>query len=226
MFSSVLDDDAPWPHVLNVFETSDSQRDRAARTSGRLVFGVVLLAGAAILTTRLLDRPDPQVAKLLGATWTLAAVAGWVVQQLVGGLARRADGERLFVASWAVAAAGVALLLPLTLHLPVSLALGGSLAAFDGWAELSLRITATAHVAFALLAVARATRLAQGRTAISTRAIFMWTLVVSAIPYAVLFFLPPLLVGFTGLAIVPLLDRMPRWIARDRGATLPTAIVV
>ena len=201
---------------------SNEPAERYARAVGRIVFGAVALLGAAIFVERILHLRDPHAAKVLGATWTLAFVAGWVARQLVAALAKRDDAGDLLAVSFAVPAVGVALLLPLTLHLPVALALGVGVDAFDTWAELSLYVTAPAHLTFAFLAALRATRLAQGRPAISTRRIYTITLIVSAIP----FFISSLLVGFTGLAIIPLLDHMPRMIERELTPPLPTAIVL
>lgn len=205
--------------MFNSSESNDAV-ERHARAVGRIVFGVVTIVGAAILVDRLIHRPEPHAVKVLGATWTVAFVAGWIVQQLE--LATKRAGSDLLAASFAVPAVGVALLLPLTLHLPVALALGVGVAGFDKWAQLSLYVTAPAHLTFAFLAALRAIRLAQGRPAVSTRRIYVTTLIVSAIPFVI----PPLLVGFTGLAIIPLLDHMARMIERELTPPLPTAIVV
>lgn len=211
---------------MNVFKTTEIEpADRYPRAVGRIVFGVVMLVGGALFVERVLHRASPEAAKLLAATWLAAFVLGWVVRQLAVVVTRDAVPDRLLAASWALPTLGAALLLPLTLHLGVALALGVDLHTFAGWAKLGLTFTGPAHVVFAAMATLRAVRIAQGRDAISTRRIYVTTVVVSAIPFVIVFFVPPLLVAFTGTAIVPLLDRMPRIIGEGR-APLPVAIVV
>ena len=198
--------------------------DRGARSVARLVFGAVVLGGAWLLVQRRLDHVPLHAAKLLAGTWSVAFVAAWVTRQLVS--AARPETRDLGAISYVVPAFGIALLLPLTIHLPLALALGATAESFDNWAELALWITPAAHAAFAGMAATRAYQIAKGRPALATRTIFVATIIVSGVPFAFLMFIPPVLVGFTGIPIMLLLQRMPKWIERENEAPLPTAIVV
>ena len=196
-----------------------------ARAVASLAFGVCLLVGAATLVDQLAGDAHAATVRTLALTWTGAAIAAWVAHLYASAV--RAELPRgLRVASYVVATLGGALLLPLTVHLPIALALGVDTETFGDWARLSLVITAPAHLVFATLAAIRAYQLATGRRAISTTRVYVTTLVVSCIPFALLYFIPPLLVGLTGVAIVPLLERMPRFIERQTAAPLPTAIAL
>ena len=226
-FSSGLDDAASRAHVLNMFNSTEEANTRYARAAGRIVFGVVLILGAATFVERLMRMEQPAAAKTLAIVWLAACFAGWLFSQLAAVTKQHVETEQIFTASYVLPAIGVALMLPLTLHIPVALAVGVDMHAFDDWARLSMFITGPAHVIFAILVARRAGQLAKGRPAISTARIFITTLVVSSIPFAVIMFIPPLVVGLTGVAILPLLQRMPAIIERERGTyELPTAIVV
>lgn len=234
MFSFALAGAERRDYVLNVFNSRPSpeplpgldEGTLQARIVGRLVFGAILLAGAAVLVDRLTERDAPEAFATLAATWTIAFVAGSIAQIATGAVRTRPHSAGLRTASYVVPTLGIALLLPLTLHLPVALALGVDAAGFDRWAQLSLMITAPAHVVFAALAAIRAYQLARGAHAISTTRVYVTTLVVACIPFAILFFIPPILVGLTGVAILPLLDRMPQIIQREGIAPLPTAVAL
>ncbi|MBA3503330.1 MAG: hypothetical protein M4D80_28760 [Myxococcota bacterium] len=210
-----------------MFKSRNEETERYARAVGRIVFGAVLLVGVAILVQRVISVRDPQAAKIIVATWIVAGFCGWASRQVTAPFAERANVHEIFTLSYAVPALGLALMLPISLHLVVAVPLGlaGEL---DDWVRLSLFITAATHVVFATMVTRRAIQLAQGRIAVSTRRIYTTTLVVSCIPFAVIFFIPPLLVGFTGLALVPLMDRMEGMIDRERSerAPLPMAILV
>ena len=191
------------------------------------MFGVVAILGAGTFVERLLRMGEPHAAKTLAIIWLAALLAGWVFAQLAAVTARRVDIEDIFTLSWVLPAIGVALLLPLTLHIPVAIALGGNLNGFDAWAKISIAITGPAHVAFAFLAALRAARIAQGRPAMTCTRIYIVTIVVASVPFALLLFIPPVLVGLTGFAIMPLLERMRVMIERERDTTeLPQAIVI
>ncbi len=187
------------------------------------MFGAVLIAGAVVLVDRLLAPENPHAGIALLGTWTIAILAGLAAMAAIRGEPASGDTERIFVASFVVPTIGVALLLPLTLHLPI-VALGWGVDAFDDWAALSLMITGPAHVVFAWLAATRAKQLARGELAITPTKIFAITIAASAIPFAVLYMIPPILVGVTGLPILVLLDRMERLVARESSVHVPTAI--
>jgi hypothetical protein len=225
MFSFDLDPHPAKTHVLNMFNSTTNER--YARAVGRIAFGTVMLAGAAILVQRAIAMDAPAAGKVIAATWIVAGFCGWVSRQVTAPFSEHARVEDIFTLSYAVPAFGLALMLPLSIHLVVAGAFGLA-TEFDGWVRLSLVITGAAHVAFAGLVAWRAVQLARGQIAISTKRIYVTTLIVSSIPFALILFIPPLLVGLTGLVIVPLTDRMPALIDRERGIAppLPKAVVV
>jgi hypothetical protein len=227
MFSSALDRSLGKTHVLNMFNsTRDS--DRYARAIGRIVFGTVMLVGAAIVVQRSVTMAHPQVGKVIAATWLVAVFCGWSIRHVSVIWTEGKPVDDIFTLSYAVPTTGVALLMPLSLHLVVASAIGETAAGFDTWAKLGLIVAGTAHIAFAICTTSRAVALAQGRIATSTRQIFVYTLVVSAIPFGLLLMIPPLVVGLTGLVMLPVIDYMPTMIERERGPAhpLPQAIVV
>jgi hypothetical protein len=205
----------------------NSDETRYSRAVGRIVFGVVMILGAATFVERLLRMREAHAAKTLAIIWIAALFAGWLFAQLASVTARRVDVADIFTLSWVLPTLGVALLVPLTLHIPFALALGSNLSAFDDWARLSLVFAGPPHVVFAFLAAVRAARLAQGQPAMSATRIYIITLVAAAVPFGFLFLIPPLLVGLTGFAILPFLARLQGLIERERGTTeLPQAIVL
>jgi hypothetical protein len=194
-----------------------------ARRAAQIGFGLVLVLGACLLASSALEvgfragQPSPSPWQLFAMTWIGAFAVYAAVRWAVPGLHRLARRDQLLAASLAVPAFGLALVLPLTVHLPFAAALSG-LDGFDDWAHLAVFVTGPAHVIFAILTAVRAVQLARGRAAVSVQMIFILTVLVSAIPFAVLFLLPPLLVALTGLPIVPLLQSMDRIAAAERAA--------
>jgi len=213
-----------------------------ARRIGRIAFGSALLVGVACLVARactgdLVHRsfngrgPRLDAAEIVGLTWLVAAVAGvgaWRVA-LRARLLRNPDS--LFAESLMVPAAGLALILPITLHLPVVLALGDR-EAFAIWVLVSMWITGLAHVVFAFTSVVRAHQLVAGKPAWSPKRIYAVTVVTSCLPFVVLYAIPPALVAITALPCLPLLYAMERIVTRERqqlaGAPhlLPRAVAV
>jgi hypothetical protein len=198
--------------------------DRGARSIGRMVFGAILIGGAWVLVARRIDHAPLNAAKVIAGTWCLAFAGAWITQQLVS--AARPEARDLGAISYAVPAFGMALLLPLSIQWPVVQALGWSAAEFEDWVRLAMVITPVAHLAFAGMSATRAYQIAKGRPALATTTIYVATIVVSGMPYAIMFFIPPVLVALTGVAILPLLARMPKWIEREETEPLPMAIVL
>ena len=204
------------------------------RRLARVGFGAVLVVGVVVLVARIgppeLARPfvnrspvTPHVASLLAVAWA----AAFVVYALVRRFAPRRPcaPRQLLGASLVVPGLGIALLLPLTLHLAVALAFGGAGDGFDQWALLSRDLTAPAHVAFAVLVTRRALCLARGERAPSPGRIFAIVVIVASVPWAMLV-LPPVLVAVTGAPLVPLLAAMEPLVARELaalGGELPAA---
>lgn len=194
-----------------------------ARRLGRITFGGVLVAGLAYLMshggasmlTSGCDRPM-DAALILAAIWAAAFAANLVVRVLATRLALRDPLGRHFVASVVVPAVGIALLLPITLHMPVALVIAGS-DGFDAWFQISVMITGFAHIVFALMVAVRGYQLATtGATSWSPRLIYALTIVTSCIPFVVLWTIPPILVGLTAMPFLPMLRAMERMVSEER----------
>lgn len=209
-----------------------------ARRLGRIASGVVLLLGAASLAGAAWSTSTgPHGAtrlgavRLIGQTWLIAALVGAVVRAVAARLRWRPTPAALFAESVMVPTAGIALLLPITLHLPVVLLVGGA-SAFDFWVIASLWITGLAHAVFAGLCVLRARQLVAGRPAVTPRTIYIATLVTACVPFVLLWAIPPVLVAITALPFVPMLHAMQRLVERERAeiaavpGRLPRAIAV
>jgi hypothetical protein len=195
------------------------------RRKSRIAFGAVLIAGAITLVASTQQRQGG-AALIVVVTWCAALAAGLATRVFA---ARGPDRDRLGVAGLAVPIAGIALIGPLTLHLPFALL--GSPGAFDEWVVMSTWITGPAHLAFALAGSIRATQLARARPAWSPRSVYLITVLVSCVPFVVLYAIPPILVAFTGLPFLLILGAMEPLAARERdelahdGHELPFAIV-
>jgi hypothetical protein len=207
-----------------------------ARRAGRIAFGLVLLVGVASLAAAAWSgffRAHSEgfgAVRLISLTWLIAILAGVVVRAIAARLRWRPAAEALFAESVMVPAAGIALLLPITLHLPI-VVLAAGVSAFDFWVTASLWVTGAAHVVFAALCVLRARQLIAGRSALTPRAIYVATLLTSCVPFALLWAIPPLLVGITALPFMPMLHAMQRLVDRERAEIaaapdLPRAVAV
>lgn len=192
-----------------------------ARRLGRIAFGAVLLAGTAYLLAAMWHAvthhraPEIHAERIIGATWLIAALAGFVTPRIAARCARGWHPEHLFAESLMVPTLGIAALGPITLHMAVVLPLGGSLA-FDVWVYWSLVITGIAHVVFAVTSARRAYDLVAGRPARSPGWVVRTTVFASCVPFALLLAIPPILVALTALPFVPLLRGMESFIARER----------
>ena len=208
-----------------------------ARRAGRMAFGLVLLVGVASLAAAAWSGflgPHRAArfgaARLVGLTWLVAILAGAVVRAIAARVRWRPAAEALFAESVMVPTAGIALLLPITLQLPVVVAVADT-ASFDFWVTASLWITGLAHIVFAGLSVLRARQLIAGRVAITPRAIYVATLITSCVPFVLLWAIPHLLVAVTALPFVPMLHAMQRLVDRERAEIraapdLPRAVAV
>ena len=129
--------------------------------------------------------------------------------------------ERLEQPSMALPLAALSLLGPLSLHLVVALVFfNSSSPQFGSWAALSLVLVGHAHLAMLVFAIVHIHRL---RTELdldigsspsgARRGIWaaIWAAAAAAVPGALLFFIPPVLVLLTGLAFAPLVFH---WAAR------------
>ncbi len=233
-----------------------------ARQVGRLAFGVVLLAGVtwlvAALGTASFAHPMPYrpplripASEIIAVTWLAALAAGAVARAIAGRFGGPRSLDTRFAASLVVPAVGIALLLPITLHLLPMVALRGGRYLFDVWAMGSLWITGLAHLVFAGLCALRAHDLATGKRAILPSAIYFATVLTSCAPVVfladgrvrfvtdmaldvgsdALLVIPPILVAFTALPCLRLLRALQRLADRERAEIaaaqqLPRAIAV
>jgi hypothetical protein len=206
----------------------------APRRAGMLAAGVVLLVGAGLVFAevvglRMFDGDERhRLAYLVLGSWVAAAVAGACTYAVVAFNPSASARPVGTVGPFTTFCVGAALLAPITVHLIVLSLSGWEPRKFAEWAGIALPITATAHIAFAILVGSRAARLAAGRTdAPSVGSIFRTTVVVSAIPFGLLFLMPPALVAVTGIPLLPLLYAMEKYALADRGAImLPVARLV
>lgn len=195
-----------------------------ARLAGRIAFGVTLLAGAGVLVVQTTGGRAPHAGATLILTWLLAFVAAAIVRFVA---ACRVRDPSLAVPAMVLPMVGIALILPLTIHLPVVLAIEGldrGVAAFDRWALLSIVVTAVPHVVLALLVGRRAAALARGLPAISWERIYWFTIFAACIPFIVLLLIPPVLVAVTGLVALPILRAVEKRALAGRERELPVAI--
>jgi hypothetical protein len=210
-----------------------------ARRIGRIAFGAVLLAGVAYLVAAAFtvsfaiaressDPPRIDAARVIVVTWLVAATAGSLASRIAARFPRARHPDWLFAESLIAPTLGIALLLPITLHMPVALVFGDS-SLFDGWVLCSLWITGLTHIVFAAMCARRAHNLVAGRPARSPRRIYVATLITSCVPFILLVALPPVIVAITLLPFLPLLRAMETLVARERRemaeARYPRAIV-
>ncbi|HEX7843945.1 MAG TPA: hypothetical protein VF469_41005 [Kofleriaceae bacterium] len=209
-----------------------------ARRVGRIVFGVVLLAGVAWLATAAWSGsfsphrwPQLDAARIVGLTWLAAIVAGLAARWIAARVRGSHGPEILFARSVVIPTLGIALLLPITLHLPIVMLIGRA-DAFDFWVIASLWITGLAHLVFATTCALRGYRLVTGKPAMSPARIYVATLITSCVPFVVLWAIPPALVAITALPFVPMMHAMERRIARERleldtvSQALPRAVAI
>jgi hypothetical protein len=205
-------------HILNMFET-DRVVEVAARRMVRIAFGTVLIVGAAALVANDLRGQPVQPALLVPLTWAGAFIAGAWVRMFGARPVPIEQARARLDASIVLPSIGIALMLPLTLHLPVVLALGG-VADYAAWVKLSIVLTGLTHVVVATMVGIRGAQLAAGRQPFSITAIYLTAIGVSCVPFALLLFIPPLIVAVTGLAYLPLLVYQRDLVERER-AELP-----
>ncbi|HEX4416570.1 MAG TPA: hypothetical protein VH165_01670 [Kofleriaceae bacterium] len=218
-----------------------------ARRIGRIAFGCVLIAGGLWLATaayasnndwthshsdalpyRVLGHTLDAVS-ILGITWLTAAIAGLVAWWIADRRRLARAPNELLAKSLMLPAAGIALILPLTLHLPVVVAISDR-GAFDTWVLVSLWMAGSAHLTLAGFSMLRAHQLAAGTPAWSPGRIYGVTLLVSCIPFVLLLAIPPAIVAITGLPFIPLLRWMEGIAGREQAALaliphVPRAVV-
>jgi hypothetical protein len=200
--------------------------------ASRLAFGLVMIGGAVVLVLNtsafahgervfeaswVPERGWWHAWQVIVATWIAASVAS------LPGLLIRDRGDRWRTASYVVPAIGVALLLPLTIHMPIFLKVDGA-KAFDDWVEYSGIFVAAAHITFAVMVGSRARAIVEGREPVQVHTIYGVTVAMACVP-GLIVVLPPLICAATGIPILPLLYLMERWGKRAREqALMPMAV--
>lgn len=191
----------------------------------RVVVGLVLVAGfAKIAVAACLGRAG--VGPGLAFAWEAAAVAGVAAACVAPLVVRRLADDAWATSSFVLPVAGIALLLPISLHGVVFWLRHETISSFDGWCGLSIVGATVATLVFSALFAARALSLARtGRSAVSVGEIFWLTTVASAFPF---FILGMAVTAATGLFVVPVICLVDHLALREHAATaitLPRAIV-
>jgi len=205
---------------------TDQVTEVVAHRAGRIAFGGVLIAGAALLVNRRVLPLEVPAAPVM--------VVSWMAAFLAAALARRQARQSphsagaLFKASIVVPSIGIALMLPLLIHMPFAIAMSG-VAGFDSWVTFSCFFAGPAHLALAFVVAHRGARLVDGKRALTSGRVFLIVTLVACVPFVV-FVVPPLIVVATGIPFIPLLRYQERLVAREHevlGAelTTPRAIV-
>jgi hypothetical protein len=168
-------------YLLNMFRSPATSV--LARRAARIGLGLVLVAGMLLVAHGSAPRDT------LVVTWPVAGSVFLVIRAGVWLVAPAPRGDALLRASLVVPAIGLALALPLTIHLLWFVIAGAN---FDRWAQLSVPAAGAAHVAFAVLFAFRAAELARtGDPHLSISTIYLLTVLASTIPFGV-FILPEL----------------------------------
>jgi len=195
-----------------------------AARAARIAFGASLLAGAALFLGALATSGPPPWMVFVG-TWLVAFGASHVVRKAVG--PREAKPDRWLLASLVVPGIGLALMMPLLVHLPIAALLGGG-EGFDAWARLSVAVVGPTHLVLAAFATVRAIGLVRGAGWTPTPGvIYAACVAVSLAGSMELLFLPTVIVALTGLTIVPVLKHMGTIVWFERGALdVPRAVAL
>jgi hypothetical protein len=208
------------------------ERDRnveiASRRAGRIAFGLVLIAGAVLLVFNALHEVVIEPAVQVPLTWVCAFLVAGIVRLATR---RPLPADRLrarFAPSIVVPSIGIALMAPLSIHLPVVSYLFG-VDAYRDWVEISILVTGLTHVVTATLVGLRAGQLVAGHSRpVGMAAVYLTGVGVSCVPFALLYMIPPAIVAVTGLALFPLLVYQRRIVEREQtiDVDLPCARLV
>lgn len=212
------------------------QRRFVVTRASRLAFGAVMIGGVLVLAKNTYAFAHDE--RVFDASWVPRAgywpawqviVGTWLaaIVAAIPGLLVRDRGDRWRTASYVVPAVGVALMLPLTIHMPVILKMQGArgfASSFDEWVEYSGIFVLLAHVTFAAMVGARARAIVEGREPAQVHTIYGVTVAMACVP-GLIVVLPPLITAATGIPILPLLYLMERWGKRAREeALMPMAV--
>lgn len=209
------------PTTVSVHDLLPEDEDLTlhARAAGRTLAGLALGVGAIAVAAAAFVGDMGARSVFIGA-WAVAA-AFLLGARLVGPrLARALVSERAtpehpaFARSWALFSAGLMLILPLTVHFAFTGFEGGE--EFDRWVALSVVVVGHVHLVLAAIAARRATRLAASERALPIGGAYAITAISSLFPGMFFLFLPTVIVGVTGLAILPVLALLEARITNER----------
>jgi hypothetical protein len=187
-----------------------------ARRLARMAFGVALvITGIALALNTALHFPVHAGTLIFGGWLVAFAVMGTVyalarVSTFLKELGRIEDRHLAASLAWPIA--GLALVLPLTIHAVVF----GHGERFDEWVAWSCLLVGHCHLALALMGAWRMMRLARDEGAMKPAAIYGVTVGLAMIPGAIFLFIPPFLVAATGLAFLFILWAPSQIILRER----------
>jgi hypothetical protein len=202
------------------------------RRAGRTAFGTLLILGAVALAvdglTALRYASDRAVVPawiIVAFTWAIAIGAYFLAAHETRASsdtdAYRSEQQRM--RSLTRPAVGLALMLPLTIHMPLAIAIGGPVC-FDGWSGLTVPFAGVAHLIFAALIAERVKAIARGAEHRGLLDLYLWTVVGGLIPIVI----PAIVVAITALpllaTLLPALDAMAASEHAEQ-AELPRAIV-
>jgi hypothetical protein len=185
----------------------------------RIGFGLVLISGALFLAQNAVALERHRVGMHSWRVICLAGVAA-VCVGFIGSLVPD-RGDRHRVAGYVLPAVGMALMMPLSIHLLFACLMESTGRGFDDWCFWSVVFVSVAHVVFAILVGLRAAAIVEGRAPISVGNIYIATVTLAGVP-GVLLVIPLIVTALTGVFLLPLLYGMERWGER---ATVPTAIL-
>ena len=190
-----------------------THRAVAARVAARNVFGLVTLSGTIAIVASSFDRRSMLPLYFLGMTWLAASVAASVVSRTARATNSTTEiTASQFAWSFAIPAVGCALLLPLTLQLPIAFLLGTSFKTYSEWIAISVVCVGAAHVTLAALYANRIHALVSGRKPLPIWVIFLLVCLAANVPLPV-FPLP--FVAVTGVPIVLIMIAVERWAGRE-----------
>jgi hypothetical protein len=199
-------------------DLSEPMQIVVARRIARITFGGVLILGALVLVHTSLSWLAAYASAVI--SFATARTIPWL-----------RDPDFLRTHSVCVPVVGLAVLVPLTIHMCLFLACGCAVRDFNDWVDFSLRITGPAHLALVACVIQRGRKLAAGKPALTPGTIYAITVGVSCVPFAI-FLAPPMIVALTGLPFFWILRRMEVVVERERAALTgvphvpPRAVVI
>jgi hypothetical protein len=183
---------------------------------GRTWFGVVLCGVGPAMLLRGLTEDTPWNAPMwLAIGWAVAIAAG-VAGTLIGS---RRRVRRPLTPSLVWPSVGLALTLPLTIHLVIALGMGWA-EHFDRWVWMSVRVAGHTHLVAAILLGWRAYQVGHGKKPLSPTFVYGAGVISALVPLII----PACFVTLTGLPFLAVMRYTDVLAQRDRGESdLPVA---